>query len=57
VLLSWFPSLPVDVVLRGMRVSDEGQEDIEVERDLSLASLPLVDGLSGATHEPRESGL
>jgi hypothetical protein len=57
VLLSWFPSFPVDVVLRGMRVSDEWEEYVKVERDVSLPRLPLVDGLRGAMHEASESRL
>lgn len=56
-LLSWFPSFPVDVVLRGMRVGDEREEHVEVQRDVSLPGFPLVDSVGGAVHKPSEAGL
>lgn len=56
-LLSWFSSFSVDMVLRGMRGGDEWQEYVKVQGDLSFPRLPLIDGLRGAVHEPSESGL
>ena len=56
-VLSLRPSCAVDLELRGMRVGDEREEHVEVQRDVSLPGFPLVDSVGGAVHEPSEPSL